>query len=155
HRQISGLRFIACDGVQNGLSTVHFFNLFFLYHALKLSFGGSGRSRCLPQTLRLLYTKLSGVTIKALRAILPKKSYKEGLLKVAPAIFIAIFFVLSGGPCLAITCRHLYSCSWILIFTGHTLVHEPQSVEAKGRELCLFKSNPGERMEPIGPGTVD
>src|SRR5690606_39799096 len=83
----------------------------------------------------------------ALRGILPKKSYKVGLLIVAPAIFIAIFFVLSGGPCLAITCRHLYSCSWILIFTGHTLVHEPQSVEAKGRELCLFKSNPGERME--------
>lgn len=26
------------------------------------------------------------------------------------------------------TCRHLYSCSWILIFTGHTSEHDPHRV---------------------------
>src|SRR5690606_18909043 len=133
-------------------SAAHLFARFFLYHSLKLSFGGSGRSRCLPQTFRLLYTKLSGVTFRAFLAMLPKKSYSPGLLRVALAIFMAIFLVPSGGPSLAMTCRHLYSCSWILIFTGQTSVQEPHRVEAKGSELCLFRSSPGERMEPMGPG---
>src|SRR5690554_1702101 len=129
--------------------------LFFLYHSLKLSLGTSGRSLCFPQALRLLYTRLSGVSFNAFLAILPKKSYKPGLLKVAPASFIAHFLTGSDGPSFATTWRHLYSCSWILILTGQTSVQEPQRVDANGSELCLFRSNPGERMDPMGPGTVE
>jgi hypothetical protein len=33
-------------------------------------------------------------------------------------------------------------------------VHEPHRLQAKGRLLCFALSIAGERIEPIGPGTV-
>ena len=41
------------------------------------------------------------------------------------------------------------------ILTGHTAVHEPHSVDAKGREAYFCRSRPGVRIEPMGPGTVE
>jgi hypothetical protein len=41
------------------------------------------------------------------------------------------------------------------IFTGQTSEHEPQSVDANGSEAYRFRSIPGERIAPIGPGIVE
>ena len=87
-------------------------------------------------------------------AAFPANLYNDGEANVAAMACMAMALVLSTWPSCTNTCRHLYSCSWISIFTGHTLLHEPQSVDAKGNELCFLRSIPGESIEPIGPGTT-
>src|SRR3954471_2406195 len=121
--------------------------LFFLYHSPKDSLGGSGISLSLNHGLRLLFTTKGTFLINHL-PILPADLYIAGCDKVKVIPFMLISFALPVYPSLPSTCRHLYNCSWILIFTGHTLLQLPQSVEAKGKSANCFISKLGANIEP-------
>src|SRR5690606_23075243 len=122
---------------------------FFAYHSRNVSFGISGRSRDLPQTV--IRPGNNGRKTRATRA---EKRNIPGRENTRPAAFIISRLDSGASRASEITCRHLNSCSWMLSFTGHTSVHDPHKVDAKGSELYAFRSRLGERMEPIGPGTV-
>src|SRR5688572_20296963 len=94
---------------------------------------------------------MKGAYFITILPVLPAILNIDGLDNVNSIAFIAAAFLGSAWPSFTITCRHLYNCSWMLIFTGHTLVQDPQRVEANGRSAYCFMSRFGARIEPIGP----
>src|SRR6218665_1189604 len=124
--------------------------LFALCHSVNDCAGGVGILRFLCQGLNLLLTA-AGRYFMSFRPARPAPLKMAGLDKTQLIIRTKYDFNFEVPPRNTISCRHLYNCSCILIFTGHTCEQEPHKVEAKGRSEYFFKSHAGDKIEPIGP----
>src|SRR5690606_30173459 len=90
---------------------------FSLYHSAKERRGGGGSSLCLYQGLKRLFTR-PGATRSTQRPALPASLYKPGLDNTAVISFIPAALAAGACPSCVMTCRHLYSCWCMSIFTG-------------------------------------
>src|SRR6478735_2752662 len=125
-----------------------------MYQSLKLCLGATGISLCLYHGLSVLLFVIKGNTRIIQRPIRPAKRYTEGYDSRKAIPFIIAFLEAGAYPSAVSTCRHFHSCVWMSIFTGQTLLQEPQRVDAKGRSALAFMSRLGFKMDPIGPATA-